>query len=83
MRKTPSYISFLFSQGIELVYCLFLTLMNLISPTFSMKPWHFLNMEVDKIDASFDLHNSVCVALLSRRLFIDLILACRRCLSAD
>ena len=49
--------------------------MNLISPTFSVKLWHSLYMEVDKIDANFDLHNSVCLALLSRRLLIDLTLS--------
>ena len=26
-----------------------------------MKPWHFLNICVDKIETNFDLHNSVCI----------------------
>ena len=39
-------------------------------------------MFVDKIDANFDLHNSLCLVTLSRILFIALTLACRRYLSA-
>ena len=73
----PSFLAKL----LNLFTCLFLTLLNLILPTFSMRPWHCLNMGVDKIDANFDLHNSVCLALLSSILLTDLILACRRCFS--
>ena len=67
--------SFLFSKLLNLFSCLCLTLVNLISPTFSMKPWHSLSLCVDKKDANCDLHSSVCLAMLSRILFIALTLA--------
>ena len=47
-----------------------------------MNPWHFLKLEVDNIDTNFDLHSSLCLALLSRILLMDLILACSNCVSA-
>ena len=74
--------SFLCNRMLNSLTCLLLTLLNLSSLTFSTKTWHFLKLEVDKIDASFDLHSSLCLALLSRILLMDLILACRSCLSA-
>ena len=74
--------SFLHTKLLNLINWLLLALLNLNSPTFSTKPWHFLKLEVDKIDANFDLHSSVCLALLSRILLMDLILACRSCFSA-
>ena len=49
---------------------------------FSMKPWHSVNLCVDKIDAIFDLHNFVCLLTLSSILFIALTLAWSRFLSA-
>ena len=62
----PSYISFLLhAKLLNLFTCLFLTLLNLNSPTFSTNPWGFLKLLVDKIDANFDLHSSLCLALLS------------------
>ena len=67
---------------LNLFTCLLLPLLNLSLPTFSTKTWHFLKLEVDKIDTNFDLHSSLCLALLSRILLMDLILACRRCFSA-
>ena len=76
------FSSFLHTKLLNLFTCLILTLLNLNSPTVSTKTWPFLKLEVDKIDASFDLHSSLCLALLSRILLMDLILACRSCFSA-
>ena len=78
---TPVIFPSFLNKLLNLSTCLCLTLLNIISPTFSMKPWHFLNMCVDTIDTNFDLHNSVCLATLSRILFIALVLHCR-CFSA-
>ena len=74
--------SFLHYKLLNLFTCLLLTLLNLNSGIFSTKSWHFLKLEVDKIDANFDLHSSLCLALLSRILLMDLILACRSCFFA-
>ena len=74
--------SFLHNRMFNLFTCLLLALLNLSSLTFSTKAWHFLKLEVDKIDASFDLHRSLCLAMLSRILLMDLILVCRSCFSA-
>ena len=74
--------SFLHNKLLNLFTCLLLPLLNLNSPTFSTTTWHFLKLEVDKIDANFDLHISLCLALLSRILLMVLILACRSCFSA-
>ena len=79
---TPVIFPSFLDRLLKLFTCPCLTLLNLISPTFSTKPWHSLSLCVDKIDANFDLHNSVCLAPLSRILFIALTLACRRCRSA-
>ena len=73
---------FLCNKLLNLFTCLLFTLLNLSSLTFSTNPWHFLKLEVDKIDANFDLHSSLCLALLSRILLMDLILACSNCFSA-
>ena len=62
--------SFLFSKLLNLFNCLCLTLINLISSTLSMKPWHSLSLFAEIIDADCDWHNSVCLAMLSRILFI-------------
>ena len=67
--------SFLLTKFWNLLSCLCLTLLNLISPTLSMKPWHFLNLCAEIIDAKLDLHSSVCLPTLSRILLIALILA--------
>ena len=67
--------SYLFSKLLNLFSCLCLTLVNLISPTFSMEPWHSLSLCVDKIDTNCDLHSSVCLPTFSRILFIALTLA--------
>ena len=74
--------SFLFSKLLNLFSCPCLTLVNLISPTFSMKPWHSLSLCVDKIDANCDLHSSVCLPMFSRILFIALTLAWSKSFSA-
>ena len=74
--------SFLFSKLLNLFSCLCLTLVNLISPTFLMKPWHSLSLCVDKIDANCDPHSSVCLPTLSRILFIALTLAWSKSFSA-
>ena len=67
--------SFLFSSMLYLFNCLCLTLVNLISPTLSMKPWHSLSLCAEIIDASCDLYSSVCLAMLSRILLIAFTLA--------
>ena len=67
--------SFLFRKLLNLFSCLCLTLLNLISPTFSTMPWHSLSLCVDKIDANCDLHSSFCLPMLSRILFIALTLS--------
>ena len=67
--------SFLFSRMLYFFNCLCLTLVNLISPTLSMKPWHSLSLCAEIIDISCDLHSSVCLAMLSRILFIAFVLA--------
>ena len=67
--------SFWFSRMLYLFNCLCLTLVNLISPTLSMKPWHSLSLCAEIIDASCDLHSSVCLMMLSRILLIAFILA--------
>ena len=80
--STVIFPSFLHTKLLNLFTCLLFTLLNLSSLTFSVNPWHFLNLEVDQIDANFDLHSSLCLALLSRLLLMDLILACSNCSSA-
>ena len=77
----PSLL-FLFSRMLYLFNCLCLTLENLISPTLSMKPWHSLRVCAEIIDASCHLHSSVCLAMLSRILFMDFILAWSKSFSA-
>ena len=67
--------SFLFTKFWNFLIFLFLTLLNLVSPTLSMKPWHYLSLSVKMIDASWDLHCSSCMATLLRMLFMLLILA--------
>ena len=67
--------SFLFTKFWNFLICLFLTLLNLVSPTLSMKPWYSLSLSVEMIDASWDLHCSSCIATLLRMLFMLLILA--------
>ena len=74
--------SFLHNKLLNLFTFLLFTLLNLSSHTFSTKTWHFQKLEIDKIDASFDLHSSLCLALLSQILLMDLILACSSCFSA-
>ena len=74
--------SFLFTKFWNFLICLFLTLLNLVSPTLSMKPWHSLSLSVEMIDASWDLHCSSCMAMLVRMLFMLLILACINSFSA-
>ena len=74
--------SFLFSKLLNLFSCLCLTLLNIISPTFPMKPWHSLSLCADRIDANCDLHSSVCLAMLSRILFRALTLAWSKSFSA-
>ena len=74
--------SFLHSKLFNLFTYLLFTLLNLSSLIFSMKPWHFPKIEVNKIYASFDLHSSLGLALLSRILLMDLILTCSNCFSA-
>ena len=67
--------SFLFTKFWNFLICLSLTLLNLVSLTLSMKPWHSLSLSVEMLDASWDLHCSICWATLLRMLLILLILA--------
>ena len=67
--------SFLFSSILYVFNCLCLTLVNLISPTLSTKAWHSLSFCAEIIDASCDLHSSVCLVTLSRILSIAFTLA--------
>ena len=81
--RKPSYISFLFVYQVwNFLICLFLTLLNLVSPALSTKPWHSLSVSVEMIDASWDLYCSSCVATLLRMLFMLLILAWIKSFSA-
>ena len=66
--------SFLIVSKLNLFSCLCLTLLNLISPTLSMKSWHSLSLCVEIIDASCDLHSSNCLEVLSKMKLIDLTL---------
>ena len=50
--------SFLHTKLLNLFTCLFLTLLNLNSSTFSTKIWQFLKLVVGKIETNFDLHSS-------------------------
>ena len=61
--------SFLFTKFWNFLICLFFTLLNLVSPILSTKPWHSLSLSVEMIDASWDLHCSSCIATLVRMLF--------------
>ena len=79
----PSYISFLFCNNLfKFMICLSLTFKYLNSLTLSIKSWHSCIAVVETIDTSFDLHMSLCLSLLSRRLSMDLTLPCKRSLSA-
>ena len=78
---TPVIFPSFLNKLLNLFTCLCLTLWNLILPTFSTKSWNSLNLCVDKIDANFDLYNSVCLPTLSRILFMALTLALSRFLS--
>ena len=64
--------SFFCNNLLNLLICLSLTLRYLSSLTLSINSWHLLMVDVDKIDVSSDLHNSLCLALLPRRLLIGL-----------
>ena len=74
--------SFLIVSKLNLFSCLCFTLLNLISPTLSMKSWHSLSLCVEIIATSCDLHSSNCLEVLSKVKLIDLILARRRSFSA-
>ena len=58
--------SFLIVSKFSLFNCLSLTLLNLVSPTLSMKSWHSLSFCVETIVASFDLHSSNCLEVWSK-----------------
>ena len=74
--------SFLRSNLLNLFICLSLILQKLSSLTLSINSWHLSMTEVDIIDASCDLLNSLCLALPPRILLMDLTLAWRRSSSA-
>ena len=64
--------SFLLIRILNLFNCLCLTLVNLISLTLLMKPWHSLSLSAEIIDASWVLHSSVCLGTWSKVLLIAL-----------
>ena len=72
---------FLRSNLLNLFTCP-LILRNLSSPTLSINYWHLSIFEVDTIDGSFDLLDSLSLALSPSILLVDLTLACRRSFSA-
>ena len=74
--------SFLLIRVLNLFNCLCLTLVNLISHTLLMKPWHSLSLSAEIIDASWFLHSSVCLVTLSKVLLIALTLAWSKSFSA-
>ena len=65
---------FLSCSLLNLPTCLSLILRNLNSLTLSINCWHLSITEVDIIDASFDLLNSLCLVLSPRTLLMDLTL---------
>ena len=67
---------------LNLFSCLCFTLLNLISLTLTTKSWHSLSLCVEIIVASFDLHSSNCLEVLSKMKLIVLILAWSRSFSA-
>ena len=69
------FLCFLSSNLLNLLTCLTLILRNLSSLTLSMNCWHLSIIEVDTKDASFDLLNSLCLALSPKILLMDLTLA--------
>ena len=74
--------SFLLIRILNLFNCLCLTLVNLISLTLSMKPWHSLSLSAEIIDASWVPHFPVSLATLSTVLLIAFTLAWSRSFSA-
>ena len=69
LEEQVIFPSFLLTKFWNFLICLSLTLLNLISPTLSTKPWHSLSLSVEMIDTSWDLHSSVCLATLFRVLY--------------
>ena len=76
------FVSFFCNNLLNLLICLSLTLRYQSSLTLSINFWHLFMVDVDKVDTSCDLHNSLCLALLPRALLMDLTPASRRSLSA-
>ena len=74
--------SFWRSNLLNFFICLSFILRNLSSLTLSINCWHLSMVEVDTIDTSCDLLNSLCLALSPRILLMDLTLAGRRSFSA-
>ena len=64
--------SFLVIRWLHLFNCLCLTLMNLISLTLFMKPWHSASLSAEMIEASLVLHSLVCLATWSKMLLMAL-----------
>ena len=64
--------SFLLIRILNLFNCLCLTLLNLISLTLLMKPWHSVSLSAEIIEASWVLQSSVCLATWSKVLLIAL-----------
>ena len=77
-----SYISFLLQETIKLINLPWPNLLYLDSLTFFINSWHSSIEVVEIMNTSCDLHLSLCLALLYRRLLMDFTLACIRSLSA-
>ena len=73
---------FLLIRLLNLFSCLCLTLVNLISLTLSMKPWHSLSFSAEMIEANWVLQSSVCLATWSKMLLMALTLAWSKSFSA-
>ena len=60
---------------LHLLIYLSLTLECLNTLTLSINSWHFFIEVLDTMDANFDLHKSLCLALYPRRLLMEFTLA--------
>ena len=72
LGKQVIFPPFLRSNLLNLFICLSFIFRNLSSITLSIYCWHFPMVEVDTIDASCDLLNSLCLVLSPRILLMDL-----------
>ena len=73
---------FLLIKLLNLFNCLCLTLMNLVSLTLSMKPWHSVSLTAEIIEVNWVLQSSVCFLTWSKMLLMALTLAWSKSFSA-